>query len=112
MSEARTPMRRVVVAGAGQVGLLAAIGLRRALPSCEVVVVDLPSGPAAFADRAASSLPFTNRLHDRLGIEETQLVAKAGATWYNLVTSLWCRGAPHLGFVSYSALPDANSPLP
>ena len=109
MSEARTPMRRVVVAGAGQVGLLAAIGLRRALPSCEVVVVDLPSGPAAFADRAASSLPFTNRLHDRLGIEETQLVAKAGAS-HRLATRYigWGSDGQH-GMMTYGLPGEAEA---
>ncbi len=80
MSEPRESMRRIVVAGGGQVGVLAAIGLRRALPNCEVVVIGLPPDRAAFADHSATALPFTNKLHDRLGIEETQLVLAAGGS--------------------------------
>ena len=80
MSVAREPPRRIVVAGAGQVGALAAIALRRALPQTEVVVVGTPPDPAAFADRAPTALPFSNRLHDRLGVSEERLVREAGAT--------------------------------
>ena len=60
MSAARELPRRVVVAGAGQVGALTAIALRRALPQSEVLVVGTPPDPAAFADRAPTALPFTN----------------------------------------------------
>jgi tryptophan halogenase len=80
VSDARELPRRVVVAGAGQVGALAAIALRRALPQCEVLVVGTPPDPAAFADRAPTALPFTNRLHDRLGIAEERLVRETGAS--------------------------------
>jgi tryptophan halogenase len=80
MSVPREPLRRVVVAGAGQLGALAAIALKRALPQAEVLVVGTPSDPGAFADRAPTALPFTNRLHDRLGIAEERLVREAGAS--------------------------------
>ena len=80
MSRARELPRRVIVAGDGQVGVLAAIALRQALPASEVLVVGTPPDPAALADRAATALPFTNRLHDRLGIEEERLVRETGAS--------------------------------
>ena len=80
MSQSRAPLRNVVVVGAGQVGVLAAIALKRAVPSCEVTVVASGSSPRDFADRAASALPFTNRLHARLGIDERAIVAKAGGS--------------------------------
>ena len=52
MSEPREPLRRIVVAGSGQVALLSAIALRRALPTTEVVLLAVaPQGPA-FADFA------------------------------------------------------------
>lgn len=85
MSAAREPLRRVVVAGGGQLGILAAIALRRALPACEVVVVGGDPGPASFADASPTAMPFTNKLHDRLGIEEADIVTRAGGS-YRLVT--------------------------
>lgn len=96
-STPREPLRRVVVVGAGQVGVLAAIALRRALPGCEVVVVGGEPGPAAFADTAATAMPFTNKLHDRLGIAEADIVTRAGGS-YRLLTRLagW-GGAGHPG---------------
>lgn len=96
-STPREPLRRVVVAGAGPVGVLAAIAIRRALPGCEVVVVGGEPGPAAFADTAATAMPFTNKLHDRLGIAEADIVARAGGS-YRLITRYagW-GGAGHPG---------------
>jgi tryptophan halogenase len=85
VSAAREPLRRVVVAGGGQLGILAAIALRRALPACEVVVVGGDPGPASFADASPTAMPFTNKLHDRLGIEEADIVTRAGGS-YRLVT--------------------------
>lgn len=85
MSTPREPMRRVVVAGGGQLGVLAAIALRRALPATEVVVIGTPPSPAAFADTSATAMPFTNKLHDRLGIAEDRIVTLAGGS-YRLVT--------------------------
>ncbi|TIX50964.1 tryptophan 7-halogenase [Alteraurantiacibacter aquimixticola] len=80
MSEARQRLRRICIAGAGQVGVIAALALRRALPDCEVVVLGLPGDPAAFADRAATALPTSNRLHDRLGVDEGLIVQKAAGS--------------------------------
>ncbi len=88
MSTAREPLRRVVVVGDGQVGLLAAIAVRRALPDCEVVLAGLPLSPDALADRAATALPFTNRLHERLGIAEEAILLRAGGS-HRLVTRLF-----------------------
>lgn len=85
MSNPREPLRRVIVAGGGQLGILAAIAVRRALPACEVVVIGTPPSPAAFADTSPTAMPFTNKLHDRLGIDEEQIVTRAGGS-YRLVT--------------------------
>ncbi|MXP28243.1 hypothetical protein GRI58_05335 [Porphyrobacter algicida] len=93
MTEPREALRRIVIAGAGQLGVLAAIALKRALPSAEVVVLGIPIDPGALADRAATALPFTNRLHDRLGIDELALVAKAGAS-HRLITRYVGWGGP------------------
>ena len=85
MSTPRQPLRRVVVVGGGQVGVITAIALRRALPVCEVVVIGAQPSPAAFADWSPTALPFTNRLHDRLGVSEAEIVTKAGGS-YRLMT--------------------------
>jgi tryptophan 7-halogenase len=84
-TEPRELPRAIVVIGDGQVGISAAIALRRALPSTTVTVIPVSPDPAAFADRIGTALPFTNRLHDRLGIDEMELVRKAGAS-HRLVT--------------------------
>lgn len=103
MSLARDPLQRVVVAGAGQVGVLAAIGLKRALPAAEVIVLGLPADPGALADRAATALPFTNRLHDRLGIAERDIVGRAGGS-HRLVTRYFqWGGAKQSGAAAYGA---------
>jgi tryptophan halogenase len=85
MSAPREPLRRVVIVGGGQVAVLAAIALRRALPVCQVLVIGQQPSPAAFADWSPTALPFTNKLHDRLGIAESAIVLKAGGS-YRLVT--------------------------
>lgn len=94
------------MAGGGQVGVLTAICLRRALPSCEVVVIGIAPGLAAFADRASTSLPFTNKLHDRAGIEEAELVLSAGGS-YRLAThySGWGGEGQH-GVMPYGGASD------
>ena len=85
MSIPREPLRRIVIVGGGQVSVLAAIAMRRALPDCQVVLVGQRPSPASFADWSPTALPFTNKLHDRLDIEERDIVLKAGGS-YRLVT--------------------------
>ncbi|MFY7745267.1 MAG: tryptophan 7-halogenase [Erythrobacter sp.] len=106
MSAPRDPLRRVLVAGGGPLGILAAIAVRRALPSCEVVVAGGDPGPAAFADAAPTAMPFTNKLHDRLGIAEADIVTRAGGS-YRLVTRLsgW-GGEGQGGVVAYGEALD------
>lgn len=101
MSAPREPLRRVVVVGGGQVGVLTAIALRRAMPTCEVVVIGGQPGPAAFADWSPGAMPFTNKLHDRLGIAEADIVNRAGGS-HRLVTRYagWDRGNA-AGVVAY-----------
>jgi tryptophan halogenase len=106
MSEPRELPQRIVVAGDGPLGVLAAIALRRALPRTEVVVVAIPADPAAFAERFGTALPFTNRLHDRLGIEEDELVRRAGAS-HRLVTRYFGGNGPAWqGAAGYGAAID------
>ena len=93
MSEPRELPDRIAVAGDGPLGALAAIALRRALPTTEVLVLALAPGPAAFAERVGTALPFSNRLHDRLGIGEEDLVRLAGAS-HRLVMRYFGGGGP------------------
>jgi tryptophan halogenase len=106
VSAAREPPRRIVVAGAGPVGALAAIALRRALPHSEVLVVGTPPDAAAIADRAPTALPFTNRLHDRLGIAEERLVREAGASHRLVLRYRGWGGDGHEGVAPYGAAID------
>lgn len=101
MSAAREPCRRIVVVGAGQTGILTAVALRQAMPASQVVLVGHQPTPASFADFAPSSLPNTNALHDRIGLEESEIVLKAGGS-YRLVTRYqgWS-GAQEDGLFSY-----------
>jgi len=106
VSAARELPRRVVVCGAGQLGALAAIALRRALPQSEVLVVGTPTDPTALADRAPTALPFSNRLHDRLGIAEERLVREAGASHRLVVRYQGWGGAGQAGVAPYGAAID------
>lgn len=110
MSEPRELPRRVAVAGDGQLGVLAAIALKRALPSSEVIVIGTPPDPAALADRAPTALPFTNRFHDRLGIDEDRLVREAGASHRLVVRYRGWGGAGHEGVAPYGATPSCPAP--
>lgn len=107
MSGAREPLRRVMVVGDGQVGITAALAVKRALPGCEVMVMAAPgSGYANPADHASTALPFTNRLHERLGVSETDMITRAGAS-HRLVTSFvgW-GGERQSGVAAYGSSQD------
>jgi tryptophan halogenase len=106
VSAAREPPRRIVVCGAGQVGALTAIALKRALPKSDVLVIGTPPDPEALADRAPTALPFTNRLHDRLGIAEERLVREAGASHRLVVRYSGWGGSGHAGVAPYGAAID------
>lgn len=106
MSIPREPLRRVVVVGGGQVGILVAIAVRRSLPLCEVIVVGGQPGPAAFADWSPTALPFTNKLHDRLGIAEADIIARAGGSYRLMTRFTGWGGAGQAGVLAYGELLD------
>ncbi len=106
MSEPRALPRRIVVVGGGQVAIVAALALRRALPATDVLVIGTPFDPAAIADHAASALSFTNRFHDDLGIDEAAMIRRAGAS-HRLVTRYFgFGGAGQVGVAAYGAPAD------
>jgi len=106
MSEPRELPERVIVAGDGPLGVLAAILLRRALPATEVLVLAIPTEASAFAERIGTALPFTNRLHDRAGLAEEDLVRRAGAS-HRLVMRYFGGGGPQQhGAAGYGAAID------
>ena len=72
-------IRSVCVAGAGLVGLSAAIAFARALPAVRVTVLELPEDPAALADRLPGTLPNIHRFHAAIGLEEAELVRDGAA---------------------------------
>lgn len=106
MSAAREPLRRVAVVGAGQVGVLAAIAIKRASPATDVLVVGTPIDPVAFADHIGTALPFTNRLHDRLGVGEVALVRRAGASHRLAMRYTGWAGAGSVGLTAYGGAVD------
>ena len=106
MSEPRELPDRIAVAGDGPLGVLAAIALRRALPTTEVLVLALAPGPAAFAERVGTALPFSNRLHDRLGIAEEDLVRRAGASHRLVMRYFGGAGPGQHGAAGYGAAVD------
>ena len=105
MSEARAPLSSVVVVGAGQIGVLAAIAVKRAVPGCDVAVVAHKGNVRNFADHAASALPFTNRFFERLGVDEAAIIARAGGS-HRLIERYfgWGEEGQH-GALSYGDVP-------
>jgi len=103
MSIAREPLNNIVVVGDGQLGALAALGLKKALPTANVTVVATPVDPANMADRAPSALPFTNQLHAKLGVAEEDILSRAGGS-HRLITRLIIDAAAKAG-VQYLAAP-------
>lgn len=108
MSAPRERLRRVCIVGGGQLGVLTAAALRRTLPDCQVVVVGTPDDPGAYADRAATALPFTNRLHERLGIDEAAIVARAGGSHRLVQRYIGWGGDGTVGTMAYGAQLDAQ----
>lgn len=78
--KARAMLQTIVIVGDGQVGLAAAIALRRALPRADIVVTACTPDPSALADRTSSSQPRTNAFHARIGLEEKAIVLRCGGS--------------------------------
>ena len=72
--------RHIVVVGGGQVALLAATAIKRALPHFDVTLVRPPLDSAAWADAAHTTLPSLSVLHRRVGITEDMMLRRARAT--------------------------------
>lgn len=77
----KQPIRTVAVAGAGIVGLSAALAFARALPQARVQLLQTPPDAAALADRMPASLPAIRHFHRLVGIGEPALVRTAGVTY-------------------------------
>lgn len=108
ISQPRELPSAILIVGDGQLGVLTAIALRTALPTTSVTVIPSPPDNAAFADLIGTAMPFTNRLHDRLGISEMDLVQKTGAS-HRLVTRY--RGWASTGHEEVSGYGSGNPAL-
>ncbi len=80
MTEGARAIRSVCIAGAGPVGLGAALAFARALPMVRVTLIDCGTDPAALADRLCTTLPVSRAFHAAVGIGERDLVAAGAAT--------------------------------
>lgn len=103
-------IRSVVVAGAGIVGLSAAIAFARALPGVEVTVLETPPDPADPTELLAATLPTVHRFHAAIGLDELALVAggialhrlgtrfdqwsSSGASWFHTFAEHGLRAGP------------------
>ena len=103
---ARAAPTCIGVVGDGQVGLTAAIVLRRSYPRSDVVLIAAPSDPAALADLAITSWPATLGFHDSFGFDEAGLIRRAGAS-HRLATRYvdWC-GEGRDWLFAYGAMLD------
>lgn len=104
---ARAPLGTIAVVGGGQVALLAACALARTLPTAKVRLLPTAIPPHAMADQAHGTLPSLARLHDRIGIDEAGLIARAGAS-HRLATRHgggW-RADAHDWWIGYGATAD------
>ena len=96
----------VAVVGGGQLALLAATALARALPHCIITQIPAPVDPAALADTAHTTLPTLARLHRRIGLTERMLLDRADSS-HRLATRYegW-RGDGTAFCVGYGAAAD------
>lgn len=79
MKEERT-IRSIAVAGAGIVGLSAALAFARALPGTRLTVIETAVDPAALADQLPTAHPTIARFHALIGLNEIELVRSGIAT--------------------------------
>lgn len=73
-------IRSICIAGAGPVGLGAALAIARALPMVRVRVIDCGADPAALADRHCAALPVSRAFHAATGLSERDMIAAGAAT--------------------------------
>ncbi|TRD10991.1 tryptophan 7-halogenase [Erythrobacter insulae] len=105
MSVPRAPLKRIVVAGDGQLGSLAALAIKQALPFAEVIIIGTPFDNGALADRSPTALPFTNRFHDRLGLQEAVLLLRAGGCHRLVLRYIGWGGQDSAGTLQHGAMP-------
>ncbi len=108
MAPATGSMQRIAVFGGGQVALLAATALARALPACRRTLVRTPVAPDAFADAAHTTLPSLLRLHRRIGMPEQSMLRQAsGSHWLATRYAPWSPGTPPF-FVGHGAAAEPH----
>lgn len=113
MSAEIRAIRSVCVAGAGIVGLSAAVAFARALPDVAVSILETPADPAALADLVPGSLPAIHLFHAAIGLDELELV-RAGVATHLLATRFdnWSAdGKSWFHFFGEAGLPSADVPF-
>ena len=73
-------IRSIAVAGAGIVGLSAALAFARTLPGTHISIIETPGEPVALADLLPTAHPTIARFHALIGLNEIELVRSGIAT--------------------------------
>ena len=81
----RRPVKSILVAGSGIVGLSAALAFERNLPGTKVRLLETPCNPAALADRVPATTPLVHRFHAAIGVDELNMV-RSGVALHRLGT--------------------------
>ena len=113
MNGGERPIRSVCVAGAGIVGLSAALAFGRALPGVAITIVETEADPAALADRLPGTLPTVHLFHAAIGLDELDLV-RDGIALHRLGTRFehWsASGEPWLHVFGDYGLEAGGSPF-
>lgn len=103
-----TPIRHILVLGAGSAGYLAAITVRRKLPEVKVTIVDSPNVPVIGVGESTTAW-FRQFLHDELKLPRGRFFSEVRPIWKMGVRFLW--GSPrdtHFNF-SFDRVMDFQS---
>jgi len=89
------PIASILVAGGGIAGCSAAIALRKRMPGLAVAIIDMAPTADSMIDAVGAMLPSARGFHGDVGIPETELIQKLGAS-VRIGTSFsgWSSGRP------------------
>lgn len=90
------PIREIVVAGSGIVGLSAAALVARRVPHVTVTLVGGPPPPEALAERIGTTLPSAVGFHDDMGLDEAAVLASGASFRLGTLFEGWSALPPYV----------------